>query len=103
METTQIYRSGEKKPILVKLVLVGKLGVGKSGTSVKFRANARFKVRVEVFNFLLALFNAQFYVMVLNCFSLPLLCMHVSLSSLLWLLTQPTSTVYIMCISSLVL
>lgn len=34
MDANLKSRSGENKPILVKLVLVGKLGVGKSGMTV---------------------------------------------------------------------
>lgn len=47
MERAQASSDGAKKPILVKLVLVGKLGVGKSGLNAKFSPDRVF----IVFNF----------------------------------------------------
>lgn len=53
MERAQSSSDGGKKPILVKLVLVGKLGVGKSGMCAEIARDRVF----TMLNFL-ALFEA---------------------------------------------
>lgn len=58
MERAQASSDGGKKPILVKLVLVGKLGVGKSGVNTGI---PRGRV-VAMFSFL-ALFKALYFML----------------------------------------